>query len=69
MNKDIFPNGLAALRTTHQGSAAEEDHKNDEGLKPVVLYNDEAGLAEVPPRSSFTLGDVHIQTRPVLHAV
>lgn len=56
-------------RITHQGSAAEEDHKNDEGLKPVVLYDSEAGPAEVPPLLSFTLADVHIQTRPALHTI
>ena len=67
--EDICPKRLAAPRTTHQGSTAEQDHKNDEGLKPVMLHDSEAGLAEVPPLLSFTLADVHIQTRPVRHAV
>lgn len=64
-----FPKRLVASRAAYQSSAAEENHKNDECLKPVMLHNPEAGLAEVPPLLSFTLGDVHVQTRPPLHTV
>lgn len=34
---------------TYQGSAAEQDHKNDEGFEPVVLHYDETSLPERPP--------------------
>lgn len=34
---------------TYQSSAAEQDHEDDEGFKPVVLHYDEAGFPEVPP--------------------
>lgn len=35
---------------SHQGSTAEENHENDEGLKPIVLHNEEAGFPQDPPR-------------------
>lgn len=47
--------------SAHQGTAAEENHEDDEGLKVVVLHNGETGLTEVPPCLSSALGDVHIQ--------
>lgn len=31
--------------TTHQCTAAEEDHENDEAFKPVVLHYPVAGLS------------------------
>lgn len=54
---------------THQSSTAEQDHKNDEGFKPVVLHDDKAGLAKGPPSLAFGLGYVDSQTRPSLHTV
>lgn len=35
--------------TAHQCPAAEQNHENDEGLKPVVLHYDEARFSERPP--------------------
>lgn len=35
--------------TTHQCPAAEQNHENDEGLKPIVLHYDEARFSEGPP--------------------
>lgn len=32
-----------------QRSRAEEDHEDDEGLEPAVLYDLEAGLPQLPP--------------------
>lgn len=29
---------------SHQGATAEENHEDDEGLKPIVLHNEEAGF-------------------------
>lgn len=37
------------LRLPHQGAAAEEDHEDDEGLKPVVFHDQVAGLSQEPP--------------------
>ncbi len=34
---------------TYQRSTAEQDHEYDEGFKPVVLHDDEAGFPECPP--------------------
>lgn len=34
---------------THQSSTTEENHKDNESLKPVVLNNLEAGFSKVPP--------------------
>ena len=33
----------------YQGSTAEQDHEDDEGFKPVVFYNQVAGLPQEPP--------------------
>lgn len=52
----------------YQGSAAEQDHEDDEGLKPVVLDNLEAGPAERPPHLPAALGNVHVEDRAALHA-
>lgn len=35
---------------SHQGATAEQNHEDDEGLKPVVLHNEEAGFPQDPPR-------------------
>lgn len=34
---------------SHQRTTAEQDHEDDEGLKPIVLYNEEAGFPKDPP--------------------
>lgn len=34
---------------SYQGSTTEEDHEDDEGLKPAVLHNLVAGLPKPPP--------------------
>lgn len=55
-------------RKTHQSSAAQQDHEDDEGLEPVMLHDGEAGLAKVPPPPAISLIHVYGQTRPSLHA-
>lgn len=34
---------------TYQSSTTEENHKDNESLKPVVFNNPEAGFSKVPP--------------------
>ena len=55
------------MTATNQSPAAEQDHEDDEGFKPVVLHNSEASPAEVPPLLASTLGDVHSQKWPATH--
>ena len=57
------------FQSTHQGTAAEEDHEDDEGLKVVVLHDGETGPAEVPPFFPIPLRDVHIQKWEATHTV
>lgn len=38
-----------ACAQSHQGSTAEQDHEDDERLKPVVLDDQVAGLPQEPP--------------------
>lgn len=45
---------------THQGSTTQQNHEDDECFKPVVLHNEVAGLAEVPPVLTPALGDGHV---------
>lgn len=45
---------------THQGSAAEQDHKDDEGLKPAVFHDLVAGFPQPPPGLTQTVGDIDI---------
>ena len=52
----------------YQGPTAEQDHEDNEGLKPVVLNDLEAGPAEGPPLLPSTLGDVHVEEGKALHA-
>lgn len=52
---------------TYQGSTAEQDHEDNEGLEPVVLDDLEAGPAEGPPRLPTALGDVHVEEGAALH--
>lgn len=53
---------------TYQSPAAEQDHENDEGLKPAVLHNLVAGLPQSPPGLSQTAASVHIAALTVPHA-
>lgn len=53
---------------TYQRPAAEEDHEDDEGLKPVVLHDEEAGFPDVPPDLPSVTGDVHVETGKPLDA-
>ena len=34
----------------HQGATAQQNHEDDEGLKPIVLHNEKAGFPQDPPR-------------------
>lgn len=42
---------------SHQGAAAEQDHEDDERLKPVVLHDQVAGLPQEPPVFAPAVGD------------
>lgn len=42
----------------HQSPTAEQDHEDDERLKPAVLHNLVAGLPEPPPGLTQTLAGV-----------
>lgn len=61
----VFRNGTNP--GTYQGSAAEEDHKDDEGLKPVVFNDLEAGFPKVPPYFPFVSCNVNIKEGKPLH--
>ena len=52
---------------TYQCPTAEEDHEDDEGLEPVMLYNAEAGFSDVPPCLPSVTGDVHVEAGKPLH--
>lgn len=51
---------LRLLPWTHQGATAEQNHEDDEGLKPVVLHDEEAGFPQDPPRLAQPLFDVDL---------
>lgn len=42
----------------HQGAAAEQDHEDNQGLKPVVLHDQVAGFPQEPPVLAPALRDV-----------
>lgn len=44
----------------YQGATTEENHEDDEGLKPVVLHNQVAGFSQPPPFLPPTHSDVKI---------
>lgn len=44
----------------HQGTTTEEDHEDDEGLKPVVFNDQVAGLSEEPPAFPPAVSDGNI---------
>jgi hypothetical protein len=47
----LFPIGLITFSPEpHQGATAEQNHEDDEGLKPIVLHDEEAGFPQDPPR-------------------
>ena len=43
----------------YQRPTAEQDHEDDETLKPAVLHDAVAGLAHLPSHSPWKLADVH----------
>lgn len=51
----------------YQGPTAEQDHEDNEGLKPVVFNNLEAGPAQCPPHLPAALRDVHVEAGEALH--
>ncbi len=51
----------------HQSSTAEEDHEDNEGLKPAVLHYLIARLPQPPPRLTQTSRRVDITTLAALH--
>lgn len=53
---------------SHQGTTTEEDHEDDEGLKPVVLYNQVAGLSQEPPGFPPAHCDIDITAFVLCHA-
>lgn len=55
------------LPWTHQGTAAKQNHENDEGLKPVVLDDEEAGLPQDPPGLAQPFFDVYLAAFESLH--
>lgn len=52
----------------YQSSTAEQDHENDEGLKPAVFHNLVAGLSQSPPGLAETLADIDIAALAVFDA-
>lgn len=52
---------------SYQSSAAEEDHKDDEGFKPAVLHNLVAGLPQPPPDQAYTLVRVDVAPFTATH--
>lgn len=53
---------------TYQSSAAKQDHEDDEGLKPVVLHNEIAGLSQEPPVFAPAKCDGHVTARVTRNA-
>lgn len=52
---------------THQSTTAQEDHKDDESLKPIVLHNQETSFPQGPPRLSQPLLNIDLTTLAALH--
>lgn len=50
---------LTGVGGAYQGSAAEQDHEDDEGLKPAVFHDLVAGFPQPPPGLTQTVGDVN----------
>ena len=53
--------------SSYKGSAAEQDHEDDEALKPVVLHDPEAGLSKRPPHLPPAHFRVYLTTLELLH--
>lgn len=51
---------LTGACATYQGSTAEQDHEDDEGLEPAVFHDLVAGFPQPPPGLTQTAGDVDI---------
>uniref|UniRef100_A0A803T215 Uncharacterized protein n=1 Tax=Anolis carolinensis TaxID=28377 RepID=A0A803T215_ANOCA len=51
---------LASRITRNKGTTAEEDHKYNERLKPVVFYYAVAGFPKIPPDFSFAIFYTHL---------
>lgn len=63
-----FSKGANANRgTPYQGTTTEEDHEDDERLKPVVLHNQVAGFPEEPPALSPAHCDVNVAALVLSH--
>ena len=45
---------------SYQSSTTEQDHEDDEGLEPVVLHDQVAGLPQEPPVLAPAVGDGHV---------
>lgn len=51
----------------HQGAAAEQDHEDNQGLKPVVLHDQVAGFPQEPPVLAPAQRDVHVAALVLCH--
>lgn len=51
----------------YQGTAAQEDHEDDQGLKPVVLHDQVAGFPQEPPALPPTHSDVDVAALVLRH--
>lgn len=51
----------------HQGTAAEQDHEDNQGLKPVVLHDKVAGFPQEPPALAPAHGDVQVAALVLCH--
>jgi len=51
-----------------QSSGAEEDHEDDEGLEPAVLYDLETSLPQLPPHLPETRRRVDVAALKPGHA-
>lgn len=56
------------LPCTHQSTAAQEDHEDDEGLKPVMFHDEETSLPQGPPRLPQPLLNIDLATLAALRA-
>lgn len=45
---------------TYQSAAAEQDHEDDESLKPAVFHDLVAGLPQPPPGLAQTAGGINV---------
>lgn len=54
---------------TYQSTAAEQNHEDDEGFKPVVLYYLVAGFPQVPPEFAFAFFYAYLTTLELSYTV